>query len=150
MRAFVCGNNRGERATLYQIMPQLEGNFKWSKILTTHTWFGIFNHMVEYTINLDSVFSSLADATRRDILNRVSKRSHSIGELAEAHTSLTFAAVAKHISVLQDAQLVIKKREGRYQIITINPKALKRASHVLEEYKAIWDARFDALDTLLQ
>ena len=66
--------------------------------------------MVEYTINLDSVFSSLSDATRRDILSRVSRKSQSVGELAEAHKDLSFAAVAKHIAVLEEAELVIKKR----------------------------------------
>ncbi len=106
--------------------------------------------MVEYTINLDSVFSSLADPTRRDILNRVSRESQSVGELAEVHKHLSFAAVAKHVAVLEDADLVIKKREGRYQIISVNPKALKQAATVLEKYKILWEARFNALDNLLQ
>ena len=106
--------------------------------------------MVEYTINLDAAFSSLADATRRDILNRVSMRPQSIGELAEAHTHLTFAAIAKHITVLQDSKLVIKKREGRYQIISVNPKAMNQVAQVLQQYRAIWDARFDRLDSLLK
>ena len=105
--------------------------------------------MVEYTINLDQVFFSLADGTRRDILNRVSLRSQSVGELAQAHKKLSFAAVAKHIAVLQEAQLVIKKREGRYQMITVNPKTLKQVTSVLEEYKTTWEARFNKLDTLL-
>ncbi len=105
--------------------------------------------MVEYAINLDQVFSSLADGTRRDILNRVSLRSQSVGELAQAHKNISFAAVAKHIAVLQEAQLVIKKREGRYQIISVNPKALKQVTNVLEEYKTTWEARFNKLDTLL-
>ena len=106
--------------------------------------------MVEYTINLNSVFSSLADATRRDILNRVSRRSQSVGELAKGHMRLTFAAVAKHIAVLEEAQLVCKKREGRYQIISVNPKAMNQAAQVLQEYKVIWEARFNALDELLK
>ena len=106
--------------------------------------------MVEYTINLDSVFSSLADATRRDILNRVSRQSWSVGELAELYRNISFAAVAKHIAVLEKAQLVIKKRDGRYQIISANPKAINVATRTLQEYKAIWDARFDALDKLLK
>ncbi len=105
--------------------------------------------MVEYAIDLDSVFSSLADATRRDILNRVSRQPQSVGELADAHKGISFAAVAKHIAVLEDAQLVIKKREGRYQIISANPKTMDHATQVLQKYKAIWDARFDALDKLL-
>lgn len=106
--------------------------------------------MVEYAINLDAVFSSLADATRRDILNRVSVRSQSIGELAEAHKKLSFAAIAKHIAVLEESELVLKKREGRYQIISVNPKTMRQATQVLEQYQAIWEARFDRLDALLK
>lgn len=106
--------------------------------------------MVEYTINIDAIFSSLADATRRDVLMRVSRQPHSIGELAESHPGISFAAVAKHIGVLEEAQLVIKKKEGRYQIISVNPKALEQATRVLEQYKTIWEARYTTLDTLLK
>lgn len=106
--------------------------------------------MVKYTNKIDAIFSSLADATRRDILMRVSKKTHSIGELAEHHADISFAGVAKHIGVLEEAQLVIKKKEGRYQIISINPKALEQATRVLEQYKSIGGARFTALDTLLK
>jgi DNA-binding transcriptional ArsR family regulator len=106
--------------------------------------------MVEYAINIDAVFSSLADATRRDILTRVSKRSHSIGELAGKHPGISFAAVAKHVGVLEEAKLVVKMKEGRYQIISVNPKALEQATRVLEQYKSIWEARFNALDSLLK
>lgn len=105
--------------------------------------------MVEYTINLDSVFSSLADATRRDILSRVLRRSHTVGELAEVYKKISLAAVAKHISVLETAHLVIKKRDGRFQIISANPKAINAANKTLEGYKAMWDSRFDALENLL-
>lgn len=106
--------------------------------------------MVEYTINVDAVFSSLADATRRDILSRVSKQPQSVGELAEEHQGLTFAAVAKHIKVLEEAELVIKERDGRYQIISVNPKTIKQASKVLQQYQAVWEARFNSLDSLLR
>jgi DNA-binding transcriptional ArsR family regulator len=106
--------------------------------------------MVEYTINLDSVFASLADATRRDILNRVARSPKSVGELAEVHKNISFAAVAKHIAVLEEAQLVIKKREGRYQIISINPKAMNQAAQALQAYRAIWEKRFNNLDALLK
>jgi DNA-binding transcriptional ArsR family regulator len=106
--------------------------------------------MVEYTINLNAVFSSLADPTRRDIVMRVSKRAHSVGELAEAHKKLSFAAIAKHVAVLEEACLVIKKREGRYQIISVNPKALSQVTRVLKEYQDVWEARFNTLDKLLK
>lgn len=106
--------------------------------------------MVEYAIDLDTVFSSLADATRRDILSRVLIKERTVGELAEAHTHLSFAAVAKHIAVLEDAHLVMKKREGRFQIISANPRAISAATAQLEQYQKLWDARFEALDTLLK
>jgi DNA-binding transcriptional ArsR family regulator len=106
--------------------------------------------MVEYTINIDTVFSSLADATRRDILSRVLRQSQSIGELAESYKHLSFAAVAKHIGVLEAAKLITKKKEGRYQIITANPKVLAAAERVLQEYQAAWESRFNTLDTLLK
>ncbi len=106
--------------------------------------------MVECTININTVFSSLSDTTRRDILRRVLQRPQSIGELAERYKQMTFAAVAKHINVLESAQLVIKKRDGRHQIINANPKAINAASNILEQYQEIWEARFNALDELLK
>jgi DNA-binding transcriptional ArsR family regulator len=77
-------------------------------------------------------------------------RRETVGALAETFKNISFAAVAKHIEVLERAHLVIKKREGKYQFISANPKALQVAAATLEQYKATWDARFDALDTLLQ
>jgi len=90
--------------------------------------------MVEYTINLDLIFASLANATRRDILNRVIKSRVTVGELADAFKDISFAAVAKHIEVLRRAQLVAKTREGRYQFISANPKAIDVATTALENY----------------
>jgi DNA-binding transcriptional ArsR family regulator len=106
--------------------------------------------MVEYTINLDLVFASLGNATRRDILNRVSKHSVTVGDLASTFKSISLAAVAKHIEVLERAELVVKKREGRRQFISANPKAMNQAAQVLQAYKTTWDARFDTLDKLLK
>jgi DNA-binding transcriptional ArsR family regulator len=106
--------------------------------------------MVERTIEIDAVFYSLGDRTRRDILRRVAKVPQSIGVLADAHPSMTFAAVAKHVSVLEEAKLVMKKREGKYQIISLNPKALSAARQVLESYQDLWEKRFTQLDELLK
>jgi DNA-binding transcriptional ArsR family regulator len=106
--------------------------------------------MVEYTITVDAVFASLADATRRDILRRVLRQAQSVGELAESYKPLTFAAVAKHITVLEAARLIVKKRQGRQQIISANPKALAVATRTLADYQKIWESRFDALDDLLK
>lgn len=105
--------------------------------------------MVEYTISLDSVFSSLADPTRRDILRRVAERELSIGEIAEPY-DLTFAAVSKHLKIMERARLIIKRRQGKQKLIVASPAALQDVSAYLEQYRALWEMRFDALDRLLQ
>ncbi len=105
--------------------------------------------MVEYSIDLDSVFFALADQTRRDLLRRVATREHSISDLARPY-ALTFAAIAKHVSVLEAAQLVLKRREGRQQIIGVNPKVIGVAATHLEQYEKVWNNRFGALATYLE
>ncbi len=105
--------------------------------------------MVEQSIHLDTIFQALADATRRDILKRVSKKSLSISELAESY-AMSFAAIAKHVARLEAAMLVIKERKGKEQIVTVSPKALTVATRYLEQYKKIWDTRFDSLENLLK
>jgi len=104
--------------------------------------------MVERTLELDSIFGSLSDPTRRDILKKVSKKSLSVGEIA-AHYSLTFAAIAKHVEVLQRAKLVTKTRRGKEQIVSIAPDTLVAANHYLETYKQLWEERLDSLDIYL-
>lgn len=106
--------------------------------------------MVEYTINVDLVFASLANETRRNILRRVIEHTQTVSELADACRHMSLAAVAKHIHVLEQAQLVVKKRKGRCQLISANPKAIHAATTILQHYQAAWDARFDALDSLLK
>jgi DNA-binding transcriptional ArsR family regulator len=105
--------------------------------------------MVEQVIELDSVFGSLSDPTRRDILKKVSKKSLSVGAIA-LHYPLTFAAVAKHVDVLHRAKLVSKSRRGKEQIVSISPHTLALASKYLEEYTHLWENRLDSLDTYLQ
>jgi DNA-binding transcriptional ArsR family regulator len=105
--------------------------------------------MVEYTLSLDTIFSSLADPTRRDILKRVSRKSLTISEIAK-HYHLTFAAVSKHLKVLEKAELVTKQRKGKEQMVHIAPQALVAAEDYLEQYRALWEDRFDRLETLLK
>jgi DNA-binding transcriptional ArsR family regulator len=105
--------------------------------------------MVDYALDLNSIFASLADATRRDILKRVAKKALSIGEIAKPYR-LTLAAVSKHLMVLQKAKLIIKQRQGKEQIVRLSPLALKDASDYLRHYEAIWNKRFDSLDKLLK
>jgi DNA-binding transcriptional ArsR family regulator len=104
--------------------------------------------MVEYTLSLDNIFSSLSDPTRRDILRRVARQEMSIGEIARYY-DLTFAAVSKHLKVLERAKLIIKQRRGKEQMVTVVPQTLKDADEYLEQYRRLWEERFDRLDALL-
>jgi DNA-binding transcriptional ArsR family regulator len=96
-----------------------------------------------------TVFSSLSDGTRRDILRRLINQELSIGEIAKPY-DITFAAVSKHLKVLEKAQLIIKRRRGKEQIVQLSPQALKNAAEYLENYQLLWDERFQNLDKLLK
>lgn len=104
--------------------------------------------MVEYSSQFDSIFYALSDPTRRDILKRVSVREFSISELGAAY-AMSFAAVAKHVGVLEKARLVCKNRRGKRKIIQLSMKTLESALDHLSEYEKLWDTRFDQLDSLL-
>lgn len=105
--------------------------------------------MVEQAISLDLIFTALADSTRRSILERVAKVEMSIGEIAE-HYQLTFAAISKHVKVLERANLIIKKRQGKEQIVIIVPRSMDIAEHHIEQYAMIWGDRLNTLEKLLQ
>lgn len=105
--------------------------------------------MVEYTAQLDSVFASLADPTRRDILARVARTELSIGDLVERY-NLTFAAISKHLMVMERANLIVKRKEGRKQMVTLAPDALKSAEEYLEQYRQMQQSRYDKLDELIK
>lgn len=104
--------------------------------------------MVE-SIVLDNLFMALADSTRRNILAQVSKTEMSIGEIAQAY-SLTFAAVSKHIMVLQRAGLITKRRRGKEQIVIIMPSTFDVARQQIESYAKLWSDRFDRLEVVLK
>ncbi len=105
--------------------------------------------MVERDAYLDGIFGSLADPVRRDILRRLMTAQYTVSQLAQDY-QISFAAVAKHLKVLEKAQLVVKQRRGKEQVVSIAPQALKDASHYLAQYEALWNYRFDALDKVLQ
>jgi len=105
--------------------------------------------MVEYTLNLDNIFSSLSDPTRRDILRRVARKPLSVGQIAR-HYKLTFAAISKHLQVLQKAKLVVKTKRGKEQMVELYPKTLASADEYLRQYEDIWNRRLDRLDNLFK
>jgi len=104
--------------------------------------------MVEQS-KLNTIFKSLSDPTRRDILARVYDRQHTISELA-AKYNMSFAATAKHVTVLENADLIIKSKIGKEQVITINGKSFEQANQYLQKYALLWSDRFDRLEQLLK
>jgi DNA-binding transcriptional ArsR family regulator len=105
--------------------------------------------MVEQNVYLDGLFSSLADPIRRDILRRLMDASYSIRQIADDY-DISFAAVAKHINVLERARLVSKERRGKEQIVRVAPSGLADASKYLSQYEALWNRRLDALEQVIQ
>lgn len=97
---------------------------------------------------LDTTFMALADPTRRAILARLATGEATMMELA-APFAMSQPAVSKHIKVLEKAGLISRRREGTRRPCCIEPAALAQATHWLEEFRKLWDARFRALDDLL-
>ena len=97
---------------------------------------------------LDHLFGALADATRRDILARVMDADASVSELA-THYDMSFAAVQKHVAVLERARLVTKRKDGRAQRVAGNPDAVRRATRLLAQFEQRWQVRVGRLDELL-
>ena len=97
---------------------------------------------------LDRVFHALADATRRDIVSRVvGGEPASISALA-ARYDMSWAAVQKHVAVLEGAGLVTKEARGRERIVRANPERLARARELLARLETLWAERFRRLDDL--
>ena len=96
----------------------------------------------------DRLFHALADATRRDILHRSIEDEPSVSRLAEAYP-MSFAAVQKHVAVLERAGLVTKERRGREQLVRTDPEAVHRARQVLDKLEAIWRGRVSRMSHLL-
>lgn len=104
--------------------------------------------MVECTLSLDTIFGSLADPIRRDILKRVTDCELNVSEIALPY-SVSLAAISKHLKILERAQLITKRKQGKEQLVTISPAALQQANEYLDQYASLWVGRYDRLDTLL-
>ena len=97
---------------------------------------------------IDRVFHALAAATRRDILRRTIEDEHSVSALAREY-DMSFAAVQKHVSVLEAAGLIVKRAEGRERLVRADPAMIARARALLARYEELWRSRIDRLDALL-
>ena len=97
---------------------------------------------------VDRIFHALADATRRDIVRRTLTDGASVSELADRY-AMSFAAVQKHVAVLEGAGLVTKEPRGRARIVRADPERIARARDLLDAYADLWRARIDRLDAVL-
>ncbi|OKH64219.1 ArsR family transcriptional regulator [Mycobacterium sp. SWH-M1] len=96
----------------------------------------------------DALFHALADRTRRDIVRRVLAGEHSVSTLA-AHYDMSFAAVQKHVAVLDRAGLITKRRHGREQLASGEVTAIRSVSSLLAELEQVWRGRVARIDDLL-
>lgn len=112
----------------------------------------IYNRMVvRYPLSdaeIDRVFHALADATRRDIVARVLAGEQASVSALAARYAMSFAAVQKHVAVLEQAGLVTKQAQGRERIVRGIPEQLARARDLLTQLEALWKARFGRIDAL--
>ena len=97
---------------------------------------------------VDHLFRALADPTRRDILRRCVAGEPSVSRLAEAYP-MSFAAVQKHVAVLEQAGLVTKQRRGREQLVHTDLDAVGRARQALDQLETAWRGRVDRMADLL-
>ncbi len=96
----------------------------------------------------DHVFAALADHTRRDIVRRAISAEEGVLELAR-HYPMSFAAIQKHVAVLERAGLITKQRIGRRKVVHTNLEALLVARRLLDQYEGLWRARIDRMNELI-
>lgn len=100
------------------------------------------------TPNADHIFAALADATRRDIVLRALAGREGVAQLAR-HYPISFAAVQKHVAVLERAGLVTKERTGRRKLVLTNVEGLNLARSLLDQYETLWRGRVERMTNLI-
>ena len=100
------------------------------------------------SFNADLAFAALADATRRDIVLRALHGGAGVAALA-SHYSMSFAAVQKHVAILERAGLVTKKRIGRRKVVHTNLEGLRVARRLLDQYEELWRGRIERMTELV-
>ena len=101
------------------------------------------------TPRVDRVFAALADHTRRDIVRRAISAEEGVLEMA-GHYPMSFAAIQKHVAVLERAGLVTKQRVGRRKVVRTNVEALLVARRLLDRYEGLWRGRIDRMNELMK
>lgn len=101
------------------------------------------------TSNLDAVFSALANPTRRAILARLAEGEATVNALA-APFEMSLPAISKHIRVLEQAGLITRGKSAQFRPCQLNASRLAEVAHWTEQYRHIWDVRFDAMDRAIR
>ena len=110
----------------------------------------ILNHMVRYSrTHFDASFAALADATRRGVLEQLARGDASITDLADKF-DMTLTGMKKHVGVLEQAGLVTTEKIGRVRNCKIGPCRLEEEMEWISRYRQVWDARFEALDRVIE
>ena len=99
-------------------------------------------------MDVDRIFSALADTTRRDIVRRAIDGAEGVAELA-GHYPMSFAAVQKHVAILERAGLVSKQRIGRRKVVRTSVDRIRVAQDLLDRYQELWRGRFDRMEALI-
>ena len=105
--------------------------------------------IMEDTNQLDAAFAALANPTRRAILSRLAQGEATVNALAEPF-DMSLPAVSKHIRVLENAGLITRGREAQYRPCTLNAQPLEAVANWTDQYRHIWDARFDLMANILK
>jgi DNA-binding transcriptional ArsR family regulator len=103
---------------------------------------------MQTAVDFDRVFAALADATRRDIVRRAIGGQEGVAELAD-HYPMSFAAVQKHVAVLERAGLITKQRIGRRKVVRTNVLGLRAAQGLLDRYEELWRGRIERMTDLV-
>jgi DNA-binding transcriptional ArsR family regulator len=98
---------------------------------------------------LSETFAALANSTRRAILDRLAEGEATVNELAEPF-EMTLPAISKHIKVLEQAGLVVRGQEAQYRPCALDAAPLEEVSTWAEQYRPVWEARFDRMDGYLR
>ena len=107
------------------------------------------NHMVQFQTHFDTSFAALSDATRRGVLEQLGRGDASISALAEKF-HMTLTGMKKHVGVLEQAGLVTTKKVGRVRTCRLGMSRREEEAAWIEQYRQLWDARFNALDELVE
>jgi DNA-binding transcriptional ArsR family regulator len=99
--------------------------------------------------SLDTAYAALADPTRRAILARLALGEATVGEIAQPFP-ISGPAISRHLKVLEDAALVVRRRDRQTHVLSLNPQGLKAAQEWLDHYRAFWTGAFDRLDAHLK